>query len=169
MRFPPPAEARLVSRIAPNATAPAVAPRRASSAPARAVFAGIRLRDEAAKTLGEHRTDFALLGKPAAEYDIDVRIQRAQLIEHCIAIHDWQEEIENDEPDVPADLLINAERFETILCQHHLVPFVGEHFGGKFGNLRLVIHKQDQLAVAARVENRDIGWNRRQRAGFDAL
>ncbi len=44
---------------------------------------------------------------PLRQDDIDVRVQSAQLIEHGIAIHHRQEEIQDHEADVFSDLLVN--------------------------------------------------------------
>src|SRR5205807_6556890 len=74
------------------------------------LLATVGFRNKTAKALRQHRPDLALLGESAAQYDIDLRIERAQLLEHRVAINHRQKVIENHQADFLAHALVNFER-----------------------------------------------------------
>src|SRR4051812_24326576 len=47
----------------------------------------VRLRDKTLQSLGQHVTEFALLGETAAQNDNHFRVQRPQFVEDRIAVH----------------------------------------------------------------------------------
>ena len=72
------------------------------------------------RPLREHIAQLALLGKTAAQNHGNVRVQRAELVENRVAVHDREEKIEDDQTDLFADLLVNSERFETVAREDDL-------------------------------------------------
>ena len=64
-------------------------------------------------------------------------IQLPQLVENRVAIHDRKEEIEDDETDSFPILLVNPQRFETIVRDDDFVAFVGQHLRRQLRDLRL--------------------------------
>src|SRR5688572_25987275 len=78
-------------------------------------LAGVRLRDEPFEPLGEHVPELALLGEATAQHDRHVRVQAAELVEDRIAIHYREEEIQDDQGNLLADLLVNLEGFKAVL------------------------------------------------------
>ena len=57
-------------------------------------------------------------------------IERSQLVEDRVAVHHRQEEIENDEADLFADLLVNSQRLEAVFREDDLVALLSQHLGG---------------------------------------
>src|SRR5687767_12492698 len=85
-------------------------------------LASVRFRDKPLEALGKHIPELALLGEATAQNHHDVLVQAAELIEDRIAIHHGKEEIQNDETDLLANLLVNFEGLEAGLGHDHAVP-----------------------------------------------
>src|SRR5438874_788500 len=79
------------------------------------LLASVRLGNEPAKPLRQHGADLVLLGKSAAQHDVNARAERLQFLEHSISIHHRQEEVQDDQADLAMDLLEDFQRLETVL------------------------------------------------------
>src|SRR5438477_10989697 len=56
----------------------------------------VGLGNEPAKPLGQHSADLVLLGKSAAQHDVNAWVERLQFLEYSVPIHHRQEEIQDD-------------------------------------------------------------------------
>src|SRR5438105_13894486 len=74
------------------------------------LLAGIGLGNEPAKPLRQHCPNLVLLGKSAAQHDVDARVERLQFLKNSVPIHHRKEEIQNDQTDLTVDLLENFQR-----------------------------------------------------------
>src|SRR5512138_1835628 len=61
------------------------------------LLAGVGLRNKPAKTLRQHGADLVLLGKSAAQHDVNAWVDRLQFLEYSVPIHHWQKEIQYDQ------------------------------------------------------------------------
>src|ERR1700731_546749 len=123
------------------------------------LLAAVRFWNKAAKTLGEHRSDFGLLGEPAAQDNIYLWIDRAQLLKHGVSINHRQKVIENDETDLLAHLFVDFERLKAIMRDYDPIALFGQHFRRQVGHVGLVLNQEQVLAVAARIFDSDTRWN----------
>src|SRR5207248_10996815 len=119
----------------------------------------VGLGNEPAKPLGQHSADLVLLGKSAAQHDVNAWVERLQFLEYSVPIHHRQEEIQDDQADLTMDLLEDFQRLETVLGDDHFIPFFRENCGGKLRNFRFVVDDQDQFARSIRIQNGHLRWN----------
>src|SRR6266478_8262576 len=123
------------------------------------LLASVGLRDKSAKTLRQHGADLVLLGKSAAQHDVNAWVDRLQFFEHSVPIHYWQEEIQDDQANLTMDLLEDFQRLETVPGDDDLVSFLRQNCGGELRNFRFIIDDQDQFARAIRIQNRNFRCN----------
>src|SRR5437879_3754846 len=118
------------------------------------LLAGVGLRNKPAKPLRQHGADLVLLGKSAAQHDINAWVNRLQFLEYSVPIHDWQEEIQYDQANFTMDLLEDFQCLETVPGDDDLVSFFRQNSGGELRNFRFVIGDQDQFGWCLRVRDR---------------
>src|SRR5437660_9544679 len=69
------------------------------------LLAGVGLWNKSAKPLRQHGADLVLLGKSAAQHDVNAWIERLQFLENGIPIHYREEEIQDDQANLTMHLL----------------------------------------------------------------
>ena len=123
------------------------------------LLAGVGLRDKPAKPLRQHGADLVLLGKSAAQHDINAWVDRLQFLEYSVPIHHWQEEIQYDQANFMMDLLEDFQCLETVPGDDDLLSFFRQNCGGELRNFRFIIDNQDQFARALRIQDRNFRCN----------
>src|SRR5438067_6981489 len=123
------------------------------------LLTGVGLRDKPAKPLRQHGADLVLLGKSAAQHDVNAWIDRLQFLEHSVPIHHWQEEVQDNQANFTMDLLEDFQRLETVPGDDDLVSFFRQNCGGELRNFRFIIDDQDQFARALRIQDRNFRCN----------
>src|SRR6266550_2430194 len=123
------------------------------------LLTGVGLRDKPAKPLRQHGADLVLLGKSAAQHDVNTWVNRLQFLEHSIPIHHWQEEVQDNQANFTMDLLEDFQRLETVPGDDDLVSFLRQNCGGELRNFRFIIDDQDQFARAIRIQDRNFRWH----------
>ena len=56
-------------------------------------------------------------------------------------------------PTCSSHLLVDFQRFESIMRDHDLVSFVGQHIGRDISHVRLVFYQKNVFAFAVRIFN----------------
>src|SRR6266478_8915842 len=123
------------------------------------LLAVVGLRDKPAKPLRQHGANLVLLGKSAAQHDINAWVDRLQFLEYSVPIHHWQEEIQYDQANFTMDLLEDFQCLETVPGDDDLVSFFRQNCGGELRNFRFIIDDQDQFARALRIQDRNFRCN----------
>src|SRR6476659_2152487 len=123
------------------------------------LLAGVGLRDKPAKTLRQHGADLVLLGKSAAQYDVNAWVDRLQFLEYGVPIHHRQEEIQYDQANFTMELLEDFQCLETVPGDDDLVSFFRQNCGGELRNFRFIIDDQDQFARSLRIPARNFRGN----------
>ena len=102
--------------------------------------------------------------KPLLRTTCDVGVQRTKFVENRIAIHDRKKKIEDDQTDLLADLLVDPQRFETIVRDDDLDSL---HRSASLRPSSAISTSSSTNRISSRlallIEHFDVGRNRARR------